>query len=211
MNIGFASLWLRRLGGGMLLCIIGLLLNSCGSSFSQVVIDAGHGGHDSGATRAGVHEKHLALDVATRVYQLLEEEGVSVRMTRSDDRFLTLGERVRIADSVADSALVSIHFNSARNSRAHGIETFYYYSGSKASQKLAQSVQNQLIAYTGAENRGVKTAGFYVLRKTSRPAILVECGFVSNRSDRSRALRAEYRQQLAQAIVAGILREISTK
>lgn len=184
---------------------------SSGGGYSNVVIDAGHGGHDRGASAAGIHEKHLCLDISTRVSQILRLKQVPVTMTRSSDRFLTLGQRVKIADRTADSAFVSIHINSASRSSAAGIETFHYSGGSATSRQLATAVQTRLIRATGATNRGVKSARFYVIRRTKRPAILVECGFISNAAERRRMLDPRYRQALAQAIADGIMAEIQKR
>lgn len=191
----------------LLLTWMATVLAACSSGgYSNVVIDAGHGGHDRGASSGGIHEKHLCLDIATRVSQILRRKGMAVTMTRTTDRYLTLGQRVQIADRTSDCAFVSIHINSA-GSHAAGIETYHYGGASRISRELASAVQTRLIRATGATNRGVKTANFYVIRRTKRPAILVECGFVSNGEERRRMLDPRYRQRLAQAIADGILAE----
>ena len=173
------------------------------SGFTTVVIDAGHGGRDRG-TMPGlpIAEKALALDLAQRIERLLRASGVHTVMTRRGDRYLSLPERVRIGNSQRDAVFVSVHFNASRNAAAAGIETFYSDPGSR---RLAVSIQNNLMRACRTENRGVKRRGFYVLRHARAPAVLVECGFLTNRDEAGRCLDARYRQTLALQITRGIL------
>ena len=167
---------------------------------SRVVIDAGHGGRDSGARRGYVLEKHLALDVSRRLERYLERRRVRCIQTRNRDTFLPLSERSRIANRQRGAVFVSVHFNWAYNSASSGTETFYYRNYS-----LAHSIQTRVARKAGTPNRGTKRARFYVLRHTKIPAALVECGFISNFSDRRRCLDPRYRQKMAEAIGEGIL------
>jgi len=171
--------------------------------FNTVVIDAGHGAHDSGARAVrGTSEKVVALDTAKRVAAILRRRGFWVIETRTTDVFIPLGRRVAISKGTRNSVFVSIHYNWARRSAARGVETFYY---SPQSQVLAQKVQRELSLSYATPNRGVKRRGFYVLRKNSRPAILVECGFLSNPFDNAIAQNASKRQRIAEAIARGII------
>lgn len=173
------------------------------SGFSTVVIDAGHGGHDGGGIPGQrVSEKVLALDVARRLEKILRSAGYRTVMTRRNDVFISLADRVRIANSQRNSIFVSIHFNSASNRDAAGIETYYY---NTSGARIAQNIQTNLIRACRAENRGVKHRGFYVIRHTRTPAVLVECGFLTNASEARRCLNASYRQTLATQIARGIL------
>jgi len=169
-----------------------------------IVIDAGHGGHDRGGIAGLRHsEKHCALDVAKRVSARLRAAGFRTVMTRQGDYFVTLAGRCAIANRQRNAVFVSIHFNAASRRGANGIETYYY--GSRA-YGLAASVQRQLVAAAGTENRGVRRRGFYVLRHTRCPAILVEAGFLTNPKEGARiAHSAAYRQRLADAIARGII------
>jgi N-acetylmuramoyl-L-alanine amidase len=167
---------------------------------TRVVIDAGHGGHDSGARRGYVLEKHLALDVARRLERYLERRRIRVTQTRSRDKFLALSQRSRIANRQRNAVFVSVHFNWARNSGSTGTETFYYNDYS-----FADAIQTRVARKARTPNRGTKRAHFYVLRHTRIPAALVECGFISNYSDRLRCLDPRYRQKMAEAIGEGIL------
>lgn len=178
------------------------MAGAAAASFSRVVIDPGHGGHDRGGFRSYYFEKHLALDVAFRLEKYLKDRGLRTVLSRRRDEFIPLDDRAKLSNRTKDSVFVSIHFNSASRTSASGIETFYYNSRSYA---LASSVQTALIRGTRATNRGVKNARFRVLRLNERPAILVECGFLSNSTERRKCLDPKYRQRLAESIGAGIV------
>ncbi|MEA3213217.1 MAG: N-acetylmuramoyl-L-alanine amidase [Chthoniobacter sp.] len=172
--------------------------------FAAVVIDAGHGGHDVGGIPQNIiPEKDVALDVAIRLQKHLDAAGLGTVMTRSDDTFVSLGERVRIADQEKDAIFVSVHFNSALREAARGVEMFY---GSPASAALAQLIHRNLLTVTeNPEPRGVKPAAFWVLRKTKLRAVLVECGFLTNPEDACVALGEDHRETLATQIAAAIV------
>ena len=173
------------------------------SAFDTVILDPGHGGHDRGAAIGFVYEKHLALDTARRVQQLLESSGLKVVMTRDTDVFIPLGGRSAIGNSRSNAIFVSIHYNFSRGGSGHGIETFHCHD---AGYTLAGYIQAYVIKESGLENRGVKQANFHVIRATTKnPAVLVECGFVSNKSERSAMMTGKYREDLAIGIAKGIL------
>lgn len=170
--------------------------------FSTVVIDPGHGGHDKGGQWGQVYEKHLALDTATRLEGYLKQRGIRTVMTRRSDYFVTLPGRVAIADRFSNAIFVSVHYNYTWKPHVSGLETFYHNSNSAG---LAQSVHNGMLKRVRANNRGVKFARYYVIRNPKIPAILVECGFVSNATERSRMKCAWYRDGIARGIAEGIL------
>ncbi|MFK5920973.1 MAG: N-acetylmuramoyl-L-alanine amidase [Verrucomicrobiota bacterium] len=172
------------------------------AAFNTVIIDAGHGGHDLGASRSLIYEKHLNLDVARRLERTLRESGFRTVLTRSTDDFIPLSTRSAKANKYRNAIFVSIHFNWSWKSKVTGVETFYR---SSSSRNLADYIQRQLIRKIGCTNRGVKTANFSVLRKTRHPAVLVEGGFVSNKGERSSMLDPRYRQVVADSIARGIL------
>jgi N-acetylmuramoyl-L-alanine amidase len=148
------------------------------NSFSTVVIDPGHGGFDRGGIRGQrVPEKMVALDTALRLQKLLQRAGLRTVMTRSTDVFVPLPVRSAIANSERDAVFVSIHYNASPRSSAHGIET---YSENNRGAALAARIQRQLVIRVSTENRGVRSAEYYVLRKCRLPAVLVECGFLTN-------------------------------
>jgi N-acetylmuramoyl-L-alanine amidase len=176
---------------------------SAGREFSTVVIDAGHGGFDRGGIPGqSVPEKTMALDVAQRLEKRLRQAGYQVVMTRDSDVFVPLGERVGIANRYQDAVFVCIHFNAASRAGANGIETYYYNNGSA---KLAADIHRHLIAGTSSDNRGIRQRGYYVLRRTSIPAVLVECGFLTNPTEARLALQSSYRERLADRIADGVM------
>lgn len=190
----------------LLIPAIAILLTSATAqarSFRTVVIDPGHGGHDKGGQWGLVYEKHLALDTATRLETELKKRGFRTVMTRRSDYFISLPERVRIADRHSDAIFVSVHYNYTWKQQVSGIETFYH---SGQSHALAANVHSGMMSKVRVVNRGVKFARFYVIRNTSCPSILVECGFVSNAAERARMKTAWFRQSLAEGIADGIMR-----
>jgi N-acetylmuramoyl-L-alanine amidase len=193
-----------------------ILLSSCGSgpqkrvkdtshSFTTVVVDAGHGGKDNGAFRRfGGAEKNATLDVATRLAAKLRESQFRVVMTRSSDAFIELDERAAISNRQKNAIFVSVHFNDSGRRGIRGFETYYH---SPVARDLAYRIQQHLMTLPGASNRGVKTANFRVLRKAEYPAVLVECGFLSNRKEGAAARSASRRDDLADKIAEAIVDE----
>lgn len=174
-------------------------------TFRTVVVDAGHGGKDSGAyRRSGPPEKIVALDVAKRVDQKLRESQLKTVMTRSEDVFVALDERVAIQNRQKKSIFVSIHFNDSRRRGVHGFETYYH---SENAREIAERIQSKLMTIPHSVNRGVHTANFRVLRLATYPAVLVECGFLSNRREGKEARDAEYRELLADRIAEAIVEQ----
>jgi N-acetylmuramoyl-L-alanine amidase len=169
---------------------------------NTVVIDAGHGGFDRGGIPGQrVAEKTVALDVAQRLRRSLEASGYRVVMTRDSDVFVPLGTRVAIANSYRNAIFVCVHFNSAPRSGASGIETYFYNRDSLA---LASAIHYNVTRNVGATNRGVRRRGYFVLRRTRIPAVLVECGFLTNPTEARNAQNTSYRQKLADSIAAGV-------
>jgi len=169
-----------------------------------VAIDPGHGGGDPGAVGiGGIQEKEIVLDISRQVASILEQQGIQAVMTRSDDREVELQPRVDLAERINANLFVSIHANAIDMSRpdVNGIETYYYDSG----QNLARTIHNSVLQATGAPDRRVRQARFYVLRRTSMPSVLVEVGFVTGADDAPRLRDPAYRSQLAVSIARGIL------
>src|SRR5436189_644729 len=172
------------------------------SSSTAVVLDAGHGGFDRGGIPGQrIPEKEMTLDVAQRLKTLLAASSYRVVMTRDSDVFVSLGGRVAIANSYPNAIFVCIHFNSAKRMGAGGIETYFY---SRDSLPLASAVHYFVAGGAPSSNRGVRRRGYYVLRKTNIPAVLVECGFLTNPTEAAYAQTASYRQKLAEEIAAGV-------
>ncbi|HYY14783.1 MAG TPA: N-acetylmuramoyl-L-alanine amidase [Chthoniobacterales bacterium] len=167
-----------------------------------VVIDAGHGGFDRGGIPGQrVAEKTMTLDVAQRLKSVLAAKGYRVVMTRDEDVFVPLGTRVAVANSYSNAIFVCIHFNSARRIGANGIETYFY---NQQSLPLASAIHYYVAGGAPSENRGVRRRGYYVLRHTAVPSVLVECGFLTNPTEAQYAQTVSYRQQLAEEIARGI-------
>src|ERR1700688_2203072 len=174
-------------------------------TFSTVVVDAGHGGKDSGAyRRSGPPEKIVTLDVAQRLNRKLRESQLKTVMTRSSDVFIPLDERVAIENAQKNCIFVSIHFNDSRRRGVHGFETYYH---SPYASDLANRIQAKLMTIPNSANRGVNTANFRVLRLAAYPAVLVECGFLSNRREGGEARDFEYRELLADRIAEAIVEQ----
>jgi N-acetylmuramoyl-L-alanine amidase len=167
-----------------------------------VVIDAGHGGHDRGGIPGQrIAEKDMTLDVAQRLRNVLSASGYRVIMTRDSDVFVPLATRVAIANSYRNAIFVCIHFNATPRSGAAGIETYFY---SRNSLPLASAIHNYVAGGAPSSNRGVRRRGYYVLRRTNIPAVLVECGFLTNPTEGAYAQSGSYRQKLADEIAGGI-------
>jgi N-acetylmuramoyl-L-alanine amidase len=158
--------------------------------FSTVVIDAGHGGKDGGSVWNRLIEKKLCLDVAKRVETALKSRGLKTVMTRRTDTFVELERRARIANRVPSSVFVSIHFNGSRKTLISGGEVYY-----------SRSIKSRVAGGT----RGIFYGNYKVLRETEMPAVLVECGYLSNKREALRCADTAHRQKLADAIVAGLL------
>jgi N-acetylmuramoyl-L-alanine amidase len=202
----------RRALGGLALalalpwlsgCETGRSVKDTSRTFRTVVIDAGHGGHDSGArSRWGGQEKNAALDTALRLDPKLRAAGFNTVLTRRGDYFIPLGERTRISNSQENAIFVSLHYNDSRSRTARGVETFYK---SKPSRKIAERIQASVASLPGVVSRGVKTANFWVLRHNEYPAVLVEGGFFSNPKEGRRCASPAYREAVANAIAAAII------
>ena len=174
-------------------------------TFDKVVVDAGHGGKDSGAYRRyGGVEKIATLDVARRLERKLRESQLKTVMTRSTDVFISLDQRVAIENAAKNSIFISIHFNDSRKRGIHGFETYYHFANAA---ELANRIQAKLMTIPHSANRGVHTANFHVLRLATYPAVLVECGFLSNRREGGEARDGEYRELLADRIAEAIVEQ----
>jgi N-acetylmuramoyl-L-alanine amidase len=172
-----------------------------------VVIDPGHGGRDRGGIPGQkLAEKVFTLDTGKRLARILRANGdIKVVMTRDDDTSVSLAERTNIANQYRrrNAVFVSIHYNSARREGAYGIETYY---NDKRAYRLAALVHPRVIQAMDSIDRGIRRRGYRVLRKNRLPAILVECGFLTNHLEGERARDRDYRQRVARAIASAILR-----
>lgn len=174
--------------------------------FRTVVVDAGHGGKDNGATSSHTrqHEKDLNLDLARRLRSELGT-GFRVVMMRDDDSFIDLDERVVRANRHGDAVMVSLHFNSGGSSRVRGPETYYWRVDSHGLAVRLQRAMSQ-ISPDECDNRGLVRRRLRLTRNPEIPSVLIEGGYLSHPIEARLVATAAYRQQLAQAI-AGAIRQ----
>lgn len=171
-----------------------------------VIVDPGHGGKDSGAPgRGGILEKDIVLSIGQQVASLLEKQGIQVVLTRNSDYFVDLQPRVDITNRSRANLFVSIHANSIDGRPdVHGLETYYYESG----ERLAHTIHSSILQGMDIRDRGVRRARFYVLRKNTVPAVLVETGYVTSPDEAPKLASPSYQNQMATAIARGILQYI---
>ncbi|MEC0181897.1 N-acetylmuramoyl-L-alanine amidase family protein [Paenibacillus peoriae] len=178
-----------------------------------VVIDPGHGGKDPGAASvSGRREKEFTLAVALKVQQLLQNDpSIQVVMTRDGDTYPTLDERAQLANDQQASVFISIHGNSmpaSNNGKANGSETYY---ARQESLSLATTMHKHLVTATGFKDNGIKMASHLVTRKSQMPAVLLECGYLSNPSDEAAMFTEETQERIAQGIVDGLKEYLGTE
>ncbi|WP_203248696.1 N-acetylmuramoyl-L-alanine amidase family protein [Sporosarcina beigongshangi] len=170
----------------------------------KIMIDAGHGPETAGKRSPDGVLREFSFNnaVANLIKQYLVEEGLTVFFAHDEKRDVPLLERTNHANKMNVDAFISIHANAygANWNNANGIETFIYSAASKGSVALASLAQSSLISACNRTDRGVKKENFAVLRETRMPAILVECGFMTNRQEATLLLNRAYRQQCAKAI-----------
>ncbi len=194
-----------------------------------VILDAGHGGHDSGARGPLGREKDAALDVVLRAKKLLEANGYIVRCTRLNDTFIPLEKRAEFANRNSNAIFVSVHFNKSNTGGGTGLETYCLaprgvpsmdeeslrysdyvaYPGHARDPEniaLATTIHSALVRNLGLTDRGIKRARFVVIKNVTIPGILIEGGFMSGSPDAQLIASAEYRQKIAQCILDGVNR-----
>ncbi|MFX3673837.1 MAG: N-acetylmuramoyl-L-alanine amidase [Paenisporosarcina sp.] len=176
----------------------------------KIIVDAGHGPNTVGKRSPDGTLKEFAFNkaVAQLVKQLISIEDVCVIFTHDDTHDVPLNERIKLANGLKVDGYISIHANAFGTdwNEVHGIETFTCLHAQKITKDLAKSVQKALIKETGRKDRGVKQRDFAVLRETTMPAILVECGFMTNKQEMKLLRSLIYQKQCAQAIAQGVLR-----
>lgn len=175
----------------------------------KVFLDYGHGGNDPGAVCDGYLEKDFNLKIGKRIKYHLERHNFSVIESREGDTNPTLKERSNKANANKVDISVSIHVNAYTDSNAQGFEIFHYL-GSKKGEQLARCVLNSIISaklYT--KNRGLKTNNLHMTREVIAPAILIEMGFITNKTDRDILINKS--EEMAIAITKGILNFYETK
>lgn len=193
-----------------------------GKKRACVVIDAGHGGADPGKVGInGALEKDINLKVAGLLKMFLEAEDIKVVMTRTDEGGLydedasnkkvqDMKRRIAVIEEAEPEIVVSIHQNSYHEEYVHGAQVFYY-NGSTGGKKLAELIQDSFVLRVDPENKREAKANdsYYLLKKTSRPIVIVECGFLSNREEAEKLNADIYQQKTAWAIHMGVLRYLN--
>lgn len=178
----------------------------------KIYIDAGHGEWDPGkVAKDGTLEKDINLSISKYLQSYLEQSGGFVLTTRIDDTTLSnkkredLKERKNIANNEEVDILVSIHQNSFPKENVKGAQVFYYHN-SEGSKVLAEAVQNRLKEIDKTNDRVAKeNKNYYILKETKMPAIIVECGFLSNEEENNNLKNEEYQKKIAWAIYLGII------
>lgn len=170
---------------------------------STIVLDAGHGGSDPGAMRGHDREKEITLAIAKKTRDYLKQKGVKVHMTRDGDETVSLADRVALTNKVNPDAFLSVHINSLEStSDIHGIETYYQ---TPQSLRLANQIHKSLVSGLKAPDRKVRKARFYVVNRTSVPAVLAEVGFITHKDERKKLVTNEYQSEIAGALARGVL------
>jgi N-acetylmuramoyl-L-alanine amidase len=178
-----------------------------GPDRQQVVImlDPGHGGADPGAIGiGGLQEKGVVWSVTQQVAAILRQQGLTVQTTRQGDQTLDLQPRVDRAEAARANLFVSIHANAVNMQRpeVNGLETYYF---ADSSLGLARVIHQRILGSLRMNDRGVRQARFFVLRRTSMPSVLIEIGFVTGATDAPKLSNPQWQSQMAQAIAQGIL------
>lgn len=173
-----------------------------------VVLDAGHGGKDPGAIGAtGTRESDFNLKIVNKMAGLLSRHDIEVKLTRTDDSYISLSDRVNFANNNKADYVISIHCNSASNPSATGTETFAN-SPTARGYLLAQPVHKALVQEIKLPDRGVKFADFTIIAKTKAPACLVEVGFINNPKEEALLKDDKFLDKVSVGIVKGLLQHI---
>ena len=177
-----------------------------------VVLDAGHGGWDPGmVTKSGVEEKDINLQITEKLQALFEQGGAYVLVTRADDSALgnrkksDMNGRRNIVDTSEADILISIHQNSFLDPDVSGAQVFYY-GDSEKSKVLAENIQGRIRDFIGIDRTAKANNAYYLLKRTSVPSVIVECGFLSNITDRKMLLTDDYQERVAWAVYLGAVR-----
>lgn len=174
-----------------------------------VVVDAGHGGSDGGTVSGKAVEKDINLSVAWKLKAILENDNIEVILTRSSDENMSLAERTSVANASNADFFISLHCNYyEKGAQIAGLECYYNNSNATESKGYAESIINAVSLSEDIETRYAKTEGYYVLRNTQMPSVLVEMGFLSNDSESQKLMDDDYQESLAQRIAEGISNEI---
>ncbi|MEM0541382.1 N-acetylmuramoyl-L-alanine amidase [Flavobacterium sp. j3] len=168
-----------------------------------VVIDAGHGGHDFGANHEEHFEKDLVTSISKKIVAMNSDKNIEILFTRDDDQFLGLSERTNYINKVKPDLVISLHVNKNKNASTNGFEIYVSDQSVayKKSSELAQKLVTGLEKNTPLQNRGVKLAPFWILKKSEVPSLVLELGFLSNENDRKYITSEDGQSKISQAII----------
>lgn len=180
-----------------------------------ILVDPGHGGHDIGTESSrniengknNVYEKDVALEIAKKVASKLSKQNdIEVIISRTDDTFVSLLDRMELANSRNVDLSVSVHLNAeSGGNTAAGVETYYRRGATDGSKELAEIVQSSIISHVEARDRGARAENYDMVKGVTMPAILIETGFLTNPEEEKKLTSNKYQDQLAEGIVQGIL------
>jgi len=175
---------------------------------TKLLYDPGHGGPDDGAKYGAAEEDDLNLNMANLAFLMTQLQGLDADLTRTKDVTVSLSQRVDLANEMNPAALISIHCDAFHKETANGMTVHIHPRASKTSRSLAQHVMTELATtFPNLRDRGVKQSDFKVLRETTGPAILVECGFLSNSKERAFLREPENQYNFAAAITRGAFKQ----
>ncbi|RDY27384.1 N-acetylmuramoyl-L-alanine amidase [Romboutsia weinsteinii] len=182
-----------------------------------ILVDPGHGGNDVGTISSNKakesYEKDITLQIGKNIASRLSKyNDIQVMITRTEDKYVGLAERVQMANGQNVDLTVSIHLNGeSGGNTANGLETYYRKGATDTSKELAQAVQSSIVSYIGVRDRGIREENFEVLKTTAMPTILVECGFLTNPEEEKKLKDSAYQDQMSEAIVQGVLSYLDNK
>lgn len=187
------------------------IVNTNSNPDKTIVIDAGHGGYDSGSIGVmGTKEKDVTLEISLKLGSILEKRGFNVLYTRKSDKVTwpsdnkqDISARADISNQANADIFISIHLNTFKDKNVNGTET-YYNKLSSEGKDLAQSIQDEIIKNVKSKNRGIKTEDFSILKKVKAPAILIELGYITNKAEESLLINSNYQDKLTEAIATGL-------
>ncbi len=177
-----------------------------------IIIDAGHGGWDPGKVAGEILEKDINLQIAKKLQGYLEQGGSYVIMTRIEDEALgnkksqDMADRKLIANTSKADLLISVHQNAYQSPNVSGTQVFYF-DNSEKSKMLAEKIQAEVKMFLSQKNKmeAKSNHNYFILRKTTVPAVIVECGFLTNYGDKKKLTQDEYQEKMAWGIYKGII------
>lgn len=176
-----------------------------------VVLDAGHGGDDSGTLYGSLYEKDISLSVAEKIKRNLENYGATVILTRDSDVYVDLEKRVELANTSDADLLISIHCNYfEKDANISGLEC-YYAKDNNAGRMFADAIASEIDKSGITKTRGAREQNYYVIRKAAIPAVLIELGYLSNASERDKLNNQDYQKVLADEIAKGIHEQLKAE